>query len=68
MPIPNVYRLNELVTGWMIPMSWVESLPVWLNHSVNGQVVWKWLVEILLVLLGIGLVIISKSMVTGQKG
>ncbi|MGB5224263.1 MAG: mechanosensitive ion channel domain-containing protein, partial [Arenicellales bacterium] len=67
MPIPNVYRLNELVTGWMIPMSWVESLPVWLNHSVNGQVVWKWLVEILLVLLGIGLVIIINRWLQGKK-
>lgn len=67
MPIPNVYRLNELVTGWMIPMSWVESLPVWLNHSVNGQVVWKWLVEILLVLLAIGLVIIINRWLQGKK-
>lgn len=67
MPIPNVYRLNELVTGWMIPMSWVESLPEWLNHSFNGMVVWKWLVELLLVLLGIGIVIIAYRWQQGKK-
>lgn len=67
MPIPNVYRLNELVTGWMIPMSWVESLPEWLNHSVNGQVVWKWLVEILLVLLGIGFITLVHRWLQGKK-
>ena len=67
MPVPNVYRLNELVTGWMIPMSWVESLPEWLNHSFNGMVVWKWLVELLLVLLGIGIVTIAYRWQQGKK-
>jgi MscS family membrane protein len=67
MPIPNVYRLNELVTGWMIPMSWVESLPKWLNHSVNGMVVWKWLAELLLVLLSIGVVTVVYRWQQGKK-
>jgi len=67
MPIPNVYRLNELVTGWMIPMNWVVSLPEWLNHSVNGQVVWKWLVEILLVLLAIVFITLVHRWLQGKK-
>lgn len=67
MPVPNVYRLNELVTGWMIPLSWVESLPEWLNHSFNGMVVWKWLIELLLVLLGIGTVTIAYRWQQGKK-
>jgi MscS family membrane protein len=36
MPIENVYRINQLLTGWMIPMRWVEALPDWANRLVFG--------------------------------
>ncbi len=58
MHIQNVYRINELVTGWMIPMAWVEGLPGWANYAVFGQVVWKWFAALLLVVLGLGIVIV----------
>jgi MscS family membrane protein len=56
MSIENVYRINELMTGWMIPMEWVEALPEWANYAVYGQVVWKWLSVMLLVGIGLGVV------------
>jgi len=58
MGIDNVYRMNELITGWMIPMVWVEALPAWANYAVFGQVAWKWLAVILLVGIGFGAVIV----------
>ena len=56
MPIKNVYRINQLMTGWMIPMTWVEALPEWANYIVFGQVLWKWLIVLLLIGLGFGVV------------
>ena len=58
MRIKNVYRINELLTGWLIPMTWVESLPEWANHSVSGQVVWKWFTMLLLIGLGLGALVL----------
>ena len=57
MDIGNVHRITELLTGWMIPIKWVESLPDWANTSVYGQVLWKWLLMLLLYGLGIGVVV-----------
>jgi MscS family membrane protein len=42
MPIENVYRINQLLTGWLIPMRWVEKVPDWADTPVFGQVLWKW--------------------------
>ena len=57
MGMENVYRMNELVSGWMIPMAWVEQLPDWANYAVFGQVVWKWFAVLLLMGLVLGVVI-----------
>jgi MscS family membrane protein len=46
--VENVYRINELITGWMIPLKWTEKLPNWASYAVFGQVVWKWLAILLL--------------------
>jgi MscS family membrane protein len=43
MPIEDVYRVNQLTTGWMIPLAWVEALPDWANTLLHGQVLWKWI-------------------------
>jgi MscS family membrane protein len=56
--IQDVHRLNELITGWMIPMAWVESLPDWANSAVFGQVLWKWLAMTLVLSLALGIVIL----------
>ena len=57
MPIENVYRLNQLVTGWMIPPAWVEALPDWANVSVFEQVLWKWCILLLLFILAFAFVL-----------
>ena len=49
MGIKNADRINELFTGWMIPVKWVESLPDWANASVRGLVFWKWVAVALLI-------------------
>ena len=56
MPISNVYRINQSVTGWMIPLTWVEALPEWANFELAGQLLWKWIA--LLVLSGLALALV----------
>ncbi|MGB5611933.1 MAG: hypothetical protein WBM67_04675, partial [Sedimenticolaceae bacterium] len=56
--IKDVHRLNELITGWMIPMAWVESLPDWANSAVLGQVLWKWLAMAVALAFGFGILIV----------
>jgi len=56
MPISNVYRINQSVTGWMIPLTWVEALPEWANFELAGQLLWKWMA--LLVLTGLALALV----------
>ena len=51
MPIEDVYRIDQQITGWLIPIAWVEALPDWANAPVFGQVLWKWIA--LLLLLGL---------------
>jgi MscS family membrane protein len=62
---PNVHRINELITGWMIPPKWVESLPAWANYSVYGQVIWKW--TALLIVISLDLVIVVALYRRGRR-
>ncbi len=48
MRVSNVYRIDQTITGWMIPPGWVDDLPAWANEPVAGQVLWKWLATLLL--------------------
>jgi len=48
MPSKNLYHSIQQITGWMIPVMWVESLPDWSKVLVFDQALWKWLVELLL--------------------
>lgn len=50
-PLKNMYRSQQLGTGWMIPLSWIETLPDWANTPLLGQVLWKWLALLALLLL-----------------
>ena len=56
MSISNVYRINQSVTGWMIPLTWVEALPEWASFELAGQLLWKWIA--LLVLSGLALAMV----------
>ena len=57
MPSDDLVLTDQLLTGWMIPMVWVEALPGWANSPVFGQVVWKWFAVLLLLGLALGAVI-----------
>ena len=57
MPSDNLVLTDQLLTGWMIPMVWVEVLPGWAKTPVLGQVVWKWFALLLLFGLALGAVI-----------
>lgn len=63
--IKNAHRINELFTGWMVPMVWVESLPAWANATVGGLVAWKWLAAVLLI--GLELLIVIVAYRWGRK-
>jgi len=56
MPTSNLLLSVQQITGWMIPMKWVETLPEWAETLILGQVLWKWVAELLLLGLAIGLV------------
>lgn len=58
MPSKNLYHSLQHITGWMIPVMWVESLPDWSKVIVFDQVLWKWIVELLLAGLVITLIIV----------
>jgi MscS family membrane protein len=59
MPSDNLVLTDQLLTGWMIPLAWVETLPGWANKPVLGQVLWKWFAVVLLLGLALAAVIMG---------
>lgn len=59
-PIPskNLLLSIQQITGWMIPVKWVEALPGWSRSLVSDQVLWKWIAEGLLYAVSLGLVLL----------
>ena len=51
--VEDGYELYLRAPGWMIPASWVASLPAWAQTVVLEQTVWQW--GVLLALLALGL-------------
>ena len=60
-PVPsdNLVQTVQWLTGWMIPLAWVEALPGWANTPVLGQVLWKWFAVVLLLGLALAAVIVG---------
>lgn len=56
-PVKNLSRTQQLLTGWMIPLAWVEALPEWANTLILEQVLWKWFSLLLQFGLALGLAI-----------
>lgn len=52
-PMGNLVRASQLITGWMIPLAWIETLPDFANTPVLGQLLWKWV--LLIVVWGLAL-------------
>tara|TARA_R100000027_G_C2248430_1_gene93804 strand:+ start:220 stop:1905 length:1686 start_codon:yes stop_codon:yes gene_type:complete len=42
-PLENLGWILASTGGWLIPYSWVDALPQWLQRPVGGQSVWKWI-------------------------
>ena len=59
MPSDDLVQTDQLLTGWMIPMAWVEAFPGWANAPVLGQVLWKWFAVVLSLGLALAAVIMS---------
>lgn len=45
-------------SGWMLPPRWVEQLPEWMRHPIAGQVVWKWGLSLVSVILTLMLLVV----------
>lgn len=39
---PGFYQIYLSEPGWMIPRSWIQSLPAWARERWLGQAVWQW--------------------------
>ncbi len=67
-PTKNLYLVAQTMTGWMIPLTWTESLPDWANTPIAGQVTWKWLATLLCIGLAIllGVFVFRWSMVSAK--
>lgn len=50
--------LYSSLAGWMIPSSWIASLPVWARAEYFGEAVWQWVALLVLLLLA-GLVAVA---------
>ena len=67
MPSNNLVLALQQITGWMIPVKWVEALPDWAMTLVLGQVLWKWIAEVLLYTLAVGLVFMVHKITRRQS-
>ena len=50
-PLENLSWILATGGGWMVPYSWVQALPDWLQQPIGGQAPWKWIG--LLLILGV---------------
>jgi len=41
--VRNGWEIFRHLPGWMIPLSWVESLPDLMREDILGQALWQWL-------------------------
>jgi hypothetical protein len=51
MRVPDTQRLQLEYTGWMIPPALTRNLPDWLKTPLLGQLLWKWIAALILLLL-----------------
>ena len=47
-PVQGLYERRATGGGWLIPLSWIEAMPVWLRSPLGGQAIWKWIALALL--------------------
>jgi MscS family membrane protein len=49
--VEDGFEIYGALTGWMIPVAWIESLPEWAQEVYLEQTVWQW--SLLIALLGL---------------
>jgi len=42
-PFENLHEFDATTGGWMVPYSWIQSLPASLRTPIAGQSGWKWI-------------------------
>ena len=47
----DIYEIYEVSSGPMVPKEFIDALPDWMNFSILGQVVWKWIGFMILILI-----------------
>ncbi len=65
-PVHGLYETRMTGGGWLVPLSWVEGMPMWLRSPLGGQAVWKWLA--LALMLGISCAFVRVAYRLSQQG
>ena len=67
-PLENVYKLRQMMGGWMIPPGTYDKIPGWLMIPVFGQALWKlFALAILVILVSVTLLPIVRWSYRGSR-
>lgn len=67
-PLRDLPGLVSTAGGWMIPYSWIQSLPASLRAPIAGQAGWKWIgLAVLLGTLGLFLALVHRVNRLGDR-
>ena len=58
-PLENVHDLLVCGGGWLIPLHWTQTMPMWLKSPLAGQAVWKWIAFALLLVIFVVLLLLT---------
>lgn len=58
-PVRNIHEIVAVGGGWMVPYSWIQSLPQTLRAPLASQAVWKWVGMALLLPLLVVLLLVA---------
>jgi MscS family membrane protein len=47
-PLQNITEIAINGGGWLIPVSWIQAMPIWLHAPLAEQATWKWIALTLL--------------------
>ena len=56
-PIENTEKIRQVISGWWIPMTSIDSLPGWMKAVVLEHAAWKWLAFAVLLIVVVALVL-----------
>ena len=56
-PVENTEKMRQVMSGWWIPMSTIDSLPDWMKTVVLEHSIWKWLAFTVLLIVVVALIL-----------